>query len=217
MAGCYDVAVSGDYAYCLSGGLYIINIANPAAPVETGFYYIPGAPYDVAVVGNYVYIAVADNNTAFRIIDVSDPDAPVETGSSDAPFDAENLAITGQYAYVANSYGDGRIIDISDPAAPIEVGSFDGGMIDELPISGSLAYLLAGDSLQIMHIAASSVSGDYAYVINDNGLHVIDITDPDAPAKVGFYPASWSAYHLTVSGDYVYVGTSGGLVILMLQ
>ena len=53
------IAASGNYAYVADGdwGLWIVNIANPAAPFEVGFYDTPGRACDVAVSGNYAYVA----------------------------------------------------------------------------------------------------------------------------------------------------------------
>ena len=51
------VAVVGNYAYVVdSSGLRVINVANPAAPAEIGFYDTPGSAYDVAVAANYAYV-----------------------------------------------------------------------------------------------------------------------------------------------------------------
>ena len=72
----YDVAVSGNYAYVAGGdgGLRIIDISNPAAPTEAGFYDTPGDARGVAVAGNYAY--VADGKGGLRMIDISNPAAP---------------------------------------------------------------------------------------------------------------------------------------------
>ena len=54
-----DVAVAGSYAYVADwfGGLRVINVANPAAPIEVGFYDTPGNASGVAVAGSYAYVA----------------------------------------------------------------------------------------------------------------------------------------------------------------
>ena len=54
------------YAYVADGvsGLRIINVANPAAPTEVGFYDTPGNAYGVAVAGSYAYVADGDERPA---------------------------------------------------------------------------------------------------------------------------------------------------------
>ena len=61
----------------------MINVANPAAPAEVGFYDTPGYAYGVAVAGSYAY--VADGDAGLRVINVANPAAPVEVGFYDTP------------------------------------------------------------------------------------------------------------------------------------
>jgi hypothetical protein len=51
------IAVAGGYAYLAgqSGGLFVVNVANPAAPFVQGQRTVPGGLWDVAVAGNVVY------------------------------------------------------------------------------------------------------------------------------------------------------------------
>ncbi|MBN2425372.1 MAG: T9SS type A sorting domain-containing protein, partial [Calditrichaceae bacterium] len=53
------VAVSGAYAYVADegDGLRIIDISNPAAPTESGFFDTGGSALGVAVSGAYAYVA----------------------------------------------------------------------------------------------------------------------------------------------------------------
>ncbi|MCP4589472.1 MAG: hypothetical protein GY842_01880, partial [bacterium] len=55
----WSVTVQGNYAYVADtyDGLRVVDISDPAAPVEAGFYKAPGAVNDVAVAGEYVYVA----------------------------------------------------------------------------------------------------------------------------------------------------------------
>jgi hypothetical protein len=51
--------VAGAYAYVAAGssGLRVIDVSDPAAPVEVGFYDTPGEAWGVAVAGDYVHLA----------------------------------------------------------------------------------------------------------------------------------------------------------------
>jgi len=102
------VAVQGQYAYIGVGPqLIILDISNPAAPSEAGYYDTPGDAWGVAVVGNYAY--VADGYGGLRIVDVSNPAAPTEAGFYDTVGEAKGVAVAGNYAYVAD-YDDGLVI-----------------------------------------------------------------------------------------------------------
>ncbi|MEW5985302.1 MAG: hypothetical protein AB1791_01565 [Chloroflexota bacterium] len=79
------------------------------------------------------------------------------------------------------------IMDASDPARPAVVGQ---------------SAVLPGVVNDV------AVSGDYAYVIEDGGLHVLDISDAAAVAEVGSLNKPYGKY-IEVAGDYAYF-TAGG-------
>jgi hypothetical protein len=92
-----------DIAHVISSGLRIINVANPAAPTEAGFYDTPGDAYGVALPDNYAYVAA--RASGLRVINVASPAAPTEAGFYDTPGDAVAVAVAGNYAYVADGHG----------------------------------------------------------------------------------------------------------------
>ncbi len=55
----WSVVVQGHYAYIADtyDGLRVVDVSDPANPVEVGFYDVPGSSNDVAVAGEYVYVA----------------------------------------------------------------------------------------------------------------------------------------------------------------
>ena len=188
--GAWAVAIAGNYAYVAtsSTGLRIVNITNPVAPQEVGFYDTPDYAQGVAVSGNYCY--VADGDSGLRIINVSNPSNPQEVGFYDTPGYAYGVAVAGNYCYVADQQSGLRIINVSNPASPQEVGFYD---------TPGTAYDVA-------------VSGNYCYVADGSGLRVINITNPANPQEVGFYDTpGGEAYGVAVAGNYCYVadGNSG--------
>ena len=110
------VAVAGSYAYVadgLNGGLRVINVMNPAAPVEVGA--VPGYADGVAVAGSHAY--VTDAGSGLRMINVANPAAPVEAGAIDTPGSAQGVAVAGSYAYVADGDSGLRVINVANPAS----------------------------------------------------------------------------------------------------
>jgi len=71
-----DVAVSGTRAYVAVGpaGLRVVDVSDPADPVELGAWDSPGYAEGVAVSGSYAY--VADGPYGLRVVDLSDPAHP---------------------------------------------------------------------------------------------------------------------------------------------
>jgi hypothetical protein len=108
LAGTYDtpghaegVAVAGDYAYVADHeiGLQVIDISDPTNPVLAGAYDAPfhSYYYEVAVVGDYAFVAVG---SGLQIMDISDPANPTPVGEFDTRPNARAVAIAGNYAYV---------------------------------------------------------------------------------------------------------------------
>jgi len=187
------VAVQGQYAYIGVGPqLIILDISNPAAPSEAGYYDTPGSAWGVAMAEDYAY--VADRAGGLRIVDVSNPSIPNEVGSYITPGDAIGVAIAGNYAYVAKADRGLRIVDVSNPAAPTETGFYD----------------TPGDAYGV------AVVGNYAYVADGyGGLRIVDVSNPAAPTEAGFYDTVGEAKGVAVAGNYAYVADyDDGLVIL---
>ncbi|MBL7074737.1 T9SS type A sorting domain-containing protein [candidate division KSB1 bacterium] len=232
---CYAVDVSGNIAYFGNGGyLEVVDISDPANPVELGKIVTPSIVYGVAVSGSYAY--VADYWDGLRIIDVSTPSSPQEVGFFDTGGEAYGVAVSGSYAYVADYWDGLRIIDVSTPSSPQEVGFFDtGSMAYGVAVSGSYAYVADDwDGLRIIDVSTPSspqevgffdtggqaygvaVSGSYAYVADYlDGLRIIDVSTPSSPQEVGFFDTAGQACGVAVSGSYAYVADrSDGLRII---
>ncbi len=117
-------------------------------------------------------------------------------GSYDTPGIARCVALAGDYTYVADGVYGLRIINIRNPAHPTEVAAF-------------------GQTLQNAQDVV--VMGGTAYVADGlGGLKVIDISDPTNPSAAGWYPTTYAASKLVVSGQYAYVVSGFSLEIFDL-
>jgi hypothetical protein len=191
-----SVAVQGDYAYSsvMRGSwrvnwLLVIDVSNPASPIEVGAYDAAAREItDVVVADDYVY-AAADG---LRVVDVSDPANPVEVGFCEGSPQA--LALADGYLYAASGEAGLRVLNVSDPTAPVEVGSYD----------------TPGEAVSV------AMAGDYAFVADrEGGLWVVDVSEPAMPTEVGFYDTPGYARDVTVANDLVYVaqGTAGLFIL----
>ena len=232
----FGVKVVGTLAYVAdhSSGLRILDVSNPAAPVEVGSYATPGYAFDVEVVGSLAY--VADDDYGLRVIDVSGPAAPTEVGYCDTPGGAHSVQIVGSLAYVADGDFGVRILDVSDPAAPVEVGFYDTpSYAYDVQVVGTLAYVADHyGGLRILDVSDPAapvevgfydtggyaqglqVVGTLAYVADYiSGLRILDVSDPAAPAEVGHCDTAWNPKGIQVVGTLAYVTTTySGLRIL---
>jgi hypothetical protein len=207
-----DLAVSGSYLYVVGNRAldppdYIgydftsYSLSNKAVPLIVGRYSHPETASDyyreVAVQGNYAYIAANDNGLV--VLDISNPAAPSYVGrySSSVFKGYLKVSVSGDYACVMNMESDIEILDISNPSSISEVGKYTPGA-------------LANDFV---------LSGQYLYVAEGtNGLKIIDISNPASPVVAGYYkptgpdPISNAVF---VSGQYVYVADGQyGLMII---
>jgi hypothetical protein len=194
------VAASGNYGYVADGegGLVVIDVSNPANCVRVGGCDTIGNALDVAVSGNYAYVVGQDGVDprfgnpigTLQVIDVRDPANCVRVGGLTIGGPANSVAVFGNYAYVAgtgflgisSAIGVLRVIDVSNPANPVGMG----------------AQFTSGDAA-----LAVAVSGNYAYVADNIGLEVVDVSNPTHLLWAGRYDLGGRG--VAVSGNHAYV------------
>ena len=197
-----SVAVAGNTAYVAdrNWGLWVVDVSDPGVPTQVGFYSPLGHAVAVAVSGNYAYVAAA--TYGLRVVDISDPAHPVEVGAYDTQGNAIGVAVVGEYAYVAvmcTDVGAGlHVVDVSDPADPTGVG-----------------YRQQGEWVCYRDIV---VAGRMAYIANEWGLELIDVSTPLSPALLSYIELQGDVWGATtgvdVSGTRAYVVGDNGLYIV---
>jgi len=121
----------------------VIDVSDPDNPQRVGGYDTSGSARDVAVSGNYAY--VADHDAGLQVIEVSDPANPQRLGGYDTGGSARDVAVSGNYAYVADGGGGLQMIDVSDPANPQRTGGYaTSGDARDVAVSGNYAYVADG-------------------------------------------------------------------------
>jgi hypothetical protein len=236
-----SVAVVGNYAYVVYGygydGLGIFNISNPANPTVVTFWNGDGVFEDIAIKGNYAFIA--DHYQGLRIVNIANPANPVEVGFYEVWGDTFGVKVVGNYAYLANGEAGLRIVNVANPANPTAVSVYDTpGMAQDVVIVGNYAYVSDGlGGLQIVNISNpanptgvgqydttgdaknTAVAGNYAYVADGyEGLRLIEITNPAAPVEIGAIGDLNVIQHVAVAGSYAYLAAArDGLAVLDLS
>jgi hypothetical protein len=229
------VNIAGGYAFVVSknrngakgsgsnddgtgNSLTILDIhTNPAEPTIVGSVHDSNSlfgAYGIAVSGNYAYVASqgclsegeqpCPNPSAgndLDVIEIAGPEAPkiVATLSSTSEPQAFShvtaVAIAGSYAYLTASYQQRlTVVNIANPEHPELVTSLRGPTNLPFPVD-------------------VTISGSYAYVINQNAagpLAVVDISNPKEPKVVGALsgPALAGGYRIRVRGKMAYVSAS---------
>src|SRR5262249_44072795 len=140
-----DIAIAGTRAYVAAGraGLRIVDIQNPAAPIELGAYITPDIAISVAVAGNRAFLATQRTlytgyppagASRLYTLDIGNPAAPVVLDSIEKPGYLENLRIDGLFLFATRTspgvFGaDSNLLvfDISGTGAPASAGSLSVG------------------------------------------------------------------------------------------
>ena len=179
------LSITGLYAYAASLDVTILS------EVEDDGDKMLGNPMDAAVItiGDSTYVVVSSQEDGIEIIDISDPTNPTSVGrlgddGTRLLAGAKEIGIYtisgSTYAVVTSGNEDGiQIIDISDPTNPTPVGNLadnDGGLGDTRELAGAKG------------IAIETINGvEYAIVTGntDDGIEIIDISDPTNPTSVG--------------------------------
>lgn len=192
-----DVASVGTMAYVADreNGLWTVDLSDPKAPVKKGLY--AGHVEQVAASGDHAYIA--GGKDGLRIVDVSDPARPREVGAADAVEEAVGISVSENYVMVAEKEAGVHIYDVSTPSQPKKVGDFEpnttiSGRFYNNPIATWKAV----------------VSGSTAYVLCDDGIRAVDISNPVSPKEVGFFETSERAVEAVIVEDRAFVAFDDG-------
>ena len=225
----YDVFILGTIAYIADHdeGLKIIDISDPRHPKKIGGYYDANhSSYGLCISENIAYLA--DYYGGLKIIDVSDPKNTVSLANYSVR--AMDVCISGNIAYVA-TYDEGlKILDISTPSNPTELGTYDDGgwFYYGLFYSQNKVYVAASADGMVI-IGVSFIEGRWSnpsylgsltgignargfdiwnntvYLCDGNeGLRIIDITDPTSPEEIAYYNNSHKMYNVIVSNNLAY-------------
>ena len=160
-----------------------------------------------------------------------DPDTLTPLGHTTVlPGLVREVALSGQRAFLGLGYAGLAIVDLADPAAPTVIGSFQPeGYVQGVAIEGDSVLLAAGSTgfwlldasdpgdlsvnyrLPLETASDVTVSGEYAYLLAGESLHILALGDPSAPLLVAELPLAQKARDVHVAGNraYIAVGEEG--------
>jgi hypothetical protein len=175
------------------------------------------SPMDIAVKGDYVYIAEywkLENykwiGGGLRVWDISERLQPQEVGFCNTPTGgAVSVSLGNNLAYVGHSYGYLlNIVDIANPLNPFNLGGIDYFTVNEvkqIEIREDLAYIATKGGLWILnimnpeypivlrskrlnsHLDQMILSGNLLYLLTGHRIKIYNITDPVSPEEMGIY------------------------------
>jgi hypothetical protein len=172
-----NVRVRDDVAYVATyrDGLRIVDVSEPAAPVELA--HVPTETGEAGDIWNDVklidgpagtrFALLASSATALVVVDVTTPSAPSVVAHAGTAPAVHTVFVEGQRAYLANLERGLEIYDLAVPTAPVRLGGFQhaGEILHDLWVRGDRAYLSWWDA----------------------GMLVVDVSDPTAPTELGAF------------------------------
>ena len=211
------VWVEGDAAYLTSGNNFkIVDVSDKENPKILASVGVAGGYIDFCVKDNYAYIPyqVWDQNTnttkdsGFQVIDINDKENPKIIGEYKTKGQIINVFATDKYIYAAfqvtevkdNYYqvleSGFQIVDITDKEKPSLVGKYSSK---------------SQNGINAMYVDTDS---NFAYVLDDQYLKIIDVTNKDSFTEKGkLYLPIWSNF-LYFKDNYLYVSSTNALEII---
>jgi hypothetical protein len=217
-----DFALDGTIGYVgdATGGVRVIDVANPAAPIEIAS--LPPAQLGnvqaVFLDGDRLY--TAESSGGVSVIDIANPASPVRRGRATGMSQVLDVVAAGDYAYAISNVGPGfYVIDVSVPETPVVVASL--GAPGSTVRWHSPTRVIAGNRLVDVSnpLTPWIVAEEFVYPtalgagfgITAGTVARYDTTDPNAPVLVNSYLAS-DAFHSAAALDAELgwlVGSSG--------
>lgn len=209
-------ALAGSVLVLAAGetGLIAVQVSNPAAPLELDRLALPGEARDVAVVGDYAYVA---SSAGLQVVDMREP-AALALVSAVTDFSAVRvipggdflaLATDGEFS-IRNSSFEVRIFDLSDPSQPQQTFRYEvpNHGVDEEPC---LDY--PGD------VRGLAADGERVFVLWDIQYEETKICSVYAGGLVVLERSSTGEWGLTARNDLFYglleVAVADGRIYLL--
>ena len=180
-------------------GLQIFDISTPDSPKLLSTTPTPGDAWDIWVNDDFAFIA--DMHAGMTVLDISSTKQPHIVASTSWARDypsAEILRGEGNFIYVAAAQHGLIVINVSDPTQPVIISKyrpFRLGYAEGLAVKDGIVYLAMGSEI-----------GNISCI--ENGLHIIDATNPSSPRLVGKARFLDWVEGVHTTGDYAYVANT---------
>ncbi len=235
-----SIDVSGNNLYMslsfTAESFYKIDVSNPSLPSVADVLAQPTFAYWNYAYGNQLYISSVER---LWIYDISDKNNPLLAASYPDYEMFTRIFVENDYLYGIKG-GDLRILDVSNHSAINDVATYtpQSAGAFEFFAKGNFAYLLSGAGLPILEIVDISnksnpvysgeidldvngrdifVSGATPHVFipyysseNDQGVKIIDASNPSNPALISTTQTTGKPICIWVDGSAAFVGSNDG-------
>jgi hypothetical protein len=230
-----DVEVVGHLAFVADGaaGLRVLDVSDPAAPLEIGALDTPGLATDVEVVGDRAYLA--DGPGGIRRVRITPGAAPREDGFLATEDPALAIAVDSRYACVALGEAGLLVVDVSGGTLIARASLPARYWVGGVKMAGDLAFVADGDDLRVIDLSrVSAKEGPVQIGVVSSGggqigdlelagstvwmaageLYAIDVSDPANPVRSARWSPDNGVDGVAVSGSLAFVVGWEGLHVL---
>jgi hypothetical protein len=212
----------------------IFDLVDPTTPVIVSEMGLEGTGTEIALSGNYAYVALGgyEGLKGLQVVDIADPANPATVDTCSARGDVWDIAISGYYAYLAIEGNENglEVFNIIDSANPMSVGFSQADFAYGVFVKGLYCYLGAEDlriydvsdvtdPIEVGRVAIAErprdvvVYNGFAYVANYAELCVVDVTDPTNPSLASNYGTHFST-RIEQRANRVYVADRYSMTML---
>ncbi len=191
------------------GGVRIFSLADPEAPAPVS-YFSSRYVHDSFVKHDLLFDSNINNGGWVDVLDISDRDIPKLLTS---------IVYPQGFSHNAGTTEDGDYLITTDEVNGYTVKFWDIRVLwDGNPANDDNVELVAEYLSNPGEIAHNvHVRGQHAYIAHyDEGVRVLDISDPRDPAEVGYYqtPSDWGVYPYFPSANFVVSDIPSGLYVV---
>src|SRR6266542_2673201 len=196
-----DVCVVTNRAYVADGGsLVVLDVSDPALPVQLGSRNTPGVASSVVVSGVHAFVACA--TAGLQVFNVANPSNIVlvssfvtNVGGWFPP--AYGVDVASNHAYVAYANAGLQVLDITDPTNLVWRSAYTNKVTeaDGVHVIGGVAY-----------VASSKL-----VPFNESGMVLVDVSNPSSPSTIGVWTnvTPGIPVNVWVAGRFAYISCIG--------
>ena len=188
----YGVCVDKGYAYVTNNdGVVIFNVQLPERPRKIGVIST-GVTFGICVENDLAYVL---GRHGLVIADVSEPANPKKLQEYVIEEYKQRVQVEDNYVYIASDSGL-EILEASESGKITAIAQFGDGRARGIDVCDGIAYL----------------------AVPDNGVEVIDVTNPARPQKITTVDGTKGACDVHVHDEYLYVARhEAGIAILNIS
>jgi len=232
----WSVEVVGQYAFVGHAqiDIHILDVSNINEPQLVSTIPHSDIPKDLLFYFNYLFVAQSENGVLQY--DISNINTPILNDSLYTGGEAQGMDTKNSHLFLADGSGGLKIIDMRllvDISIRKTV-NINGYASDVSLLSDGSYAMVAGYEKGLVMVNTEYIpsafyqhhfntpgdlvdlyiDGNYAYLAATNGMYILNISNPAAPALESFFDSGQdgqSVFSIAVKGNYAYLGGDGNI------